>query len=199
MKAIQREETGSRFTTNAAAKFSTLNTYGWWNNANITINDLFLAAAYSAQSGKAPSDGKFAGQQIAKAIQPDAYDQMIMGLLQISQQEQDASFKNTSKIITTGKIDRRVLYDNALIFASVTKNKVGNLAETGCGDWSFKAVARAACKHLGGCNYNYGANNGNYCTKICTHYNEFAGTNYDCANASSLMEANGDDGKCTLK
>lgn len=199
MKAIQSEETGSRFLTFAGQKFEMLNTYGWWNRTDISKNDLFLAAAYSAQSGNAPSDGRFANEHIAKAIQPGAYDQMIMGMLQVSQQEQDASFKNTSKVITAGKIDRRVIYDNALIFASVTKNKVGNLAETGCGDWSFKAVARAACKHLGGCNYNYGANNGNYCTKICNHYNDFAGTKYDCNSAASLMENNGDDGKCTLK
>lgn len=199
MKAIQTEETGDRLVNYAKTNFKFINTYGWWNTDKATQLDYFNAAAYSAQSGYAPPDSKFAGIRIAKPIQPDAYDQMIMGLLQISQQEQDLSFKNTSKVITSGKIDRRILYDNALIFASVTLNKVGNLAETGCGDWSLKAIARAACKHLGGCNYNYGANNGNYCTKICDHYNSFAGTHYNCGSAASLMVANGDDGQCTLK
>lgn len=199
LKSIQLEETGTITANFVQGNFTFFNTYGWWNNSKVTQRDICGARAYSVQSGIVPYDSKFAGTSCNNAIQPDAYDQVIMGLLQVSQQEQDLSFKNTSKVITTGKIDRRVLYDNALIFASVTLNKVGNLAETGCGDWSFKAVVRAACKHLGVCNYNYGANNGNYCVKICNHYNEFAGTHYDCANASSLLVANGDDGKCTLK
>lgn len=202
MKAIQSMESGERMQNYIKNRFRFFNTYGWWSDPSITQQDLFYLAAYSAQTGMAPSDTRFAGVRIAKALQPNAYDQKIMGLMQISQDIQDKTFKNTSKVITSGKIDRRVIYDNVLIFSSALLNQVGSLAETGCGDWSFRAIARAACKHNGVCRYNYsavGGKSGNYCIDICNKYNEYAGTHYDCGNAPALMDAEGNDGQCTLK
>jgi len=154
MKAIQEIETGERFRNYAAAHLKFINTYGWWNSDSVSENDLFNGYAYSAQHGTVPSDSKFAGERIATAIQPNAYDQVIMGVNQISQQEQEVTRKNTVKVLPNN-IDRRVVFDNLVIFASATLGRVGNATKTSCSDWPESTVRLAAEKHYGSCGDSY--------------------------------------------
>ena len=71
------------------------------------------------------------------------------GIFSISQWEQDVTRKNTVKFLPNS-IDRRVIFDAALIFASATINRVWNQAPD-CGqDWSNTAVGIAAAKHVSG-------------------------------------------------
>ncbi len=169
LKATQQEESGERYRSFVNSKFSLANRYNWWNEASVTQLDYFNGVAYYTQSGKGPADSKFPGVQIAKAAQPDAYDQQIMGSQQISQQEQEVSRKNTIKILPKN-IDRRVLFDNLIIYASITINRVGNSPHPNCNDWPEETVKLAAEKHFGSCNIGGGRN---YCTEIWNLYKSF--------------------------
>ncbi|MCX6731912.1 MAG: hypothetical protein NTV98_00015 [Candidatus Roizmanbacteria bacterium] len=168
LKATQQEESGERYRSFANSKFSLANRYNWWNDASVTELDYFNGVAYYTQSGKGPTDSKFPGAKIAQAVQPDAYDQQIMGPEQISQQEQDVSRKNTIKILPKN-IDRRVLFDNLIIYASITKNRLGK-APSSCDDWPEDAVKTVAEKHYGSCNIGGGRN---YCTEVWNLYKSF--------------------------
>ncbi len=168
LKATQQEESGQRYRTFATDKFSLANRLNWWNESSTSEYDYFTGVAYSAQSGKAPSDSKFPGKEIAHPIQPNAYDQWIMGPEQISQQEQDASRKNTIKILPNN-IDRRVLFDNFIIYSSITLNRVGSSPRTSCDDWPEETVRLVAEKHYGACAYS----GGNYCDDIWRLYKSF--------------------------
>ncbi len=169
LKATQQEESGERYRSFVNSKFSLANRYNWWNEASVTQLDYFNGVAYYTQSGKGPTDSKFPGVQIAKAAQPGAYDQQIMGSQQISQQEQEVSRKNTIKILPKN-IDRRVLFDNLIIYASITINRVGSSPHPNCDDWPEETVKLAAEKHYGSCNIGGGRN---YCTEIWNLYKSF--------------------------
>ena len=64
-----------------------------------------------------------------------------------------------------GNIDRRVLFDNTVIFAIITKNRLGD-PPTNCSDWPDDAVREAAEKHYGACSDNY-------CENILKYYREY--------------------------
>jgi len=96
-----------------------------------------------------------------------------MGILQISEWEQKVTQKYISSIIP--KNDRRVLFDNALIFAYLTRNRAGKPPKD-CDNWPDEVIKIAASKHSGnGCEYYYtqtGAS-GNYCNEVLTKYKEY--------------------------
>ena len=169
MKATQAEETGSRYLSFAKDKFSLANRYNWWNDPSVTTYDYWVASAFFGQSGKAPPDSKFPGQEIGTPLQPGAYDQMIMGPLAISQQEQDVSRKDTIKILPKN-IDRRVLFDNLVIYADITINRAGKSPRPSCSDWPEETVRIVAEKHFGACDAGNGKN---YCNDIWNFYKSF--------------------------
>lgn len=160
--AFQTQESGPYFNYNSpSSTIKIYNTYGWWKTG--TGNPCF-GLGYSTQSGLVPSDSVMAGEICRNAVQPDAYDQKIMGILQISQFEQDAVKKYLTGIIN-GSYDRRVLFDNAAIFAIITKNRIGSPPKD-CNNWSDDAIKTAAEKHYGSCGDNY-------CTNILKYYKQY--------------------------
>ncbi|MFH0979515.1 MAG: hypothetical protein V1803_01045, partial [Candidatus Roizmanbacteria bacterium] len=169
LRAFQTKESGVFFNfNNPSSIIKIYNTYGWWITG---AGDPCFGLGYHTQTGIVPPDSVNAGVRCRNAV-GDPNDLGIMGILQISQWEQDVSRKNT--IATLPKnIDRRVLFDNAIIFASITKNRVGN-PPANCNDWPDEAVLIAAEKHLGVCQYNYGNGNaGNYCKEILQLYKQY--------------------------
>ena len=142
LRAFQEEETGPwfHFDENPVP----YNTYGWWTTTS--PNPCYKGFGYDALTGYFPADSYDAGKFCMKT--PGA-NPGIMGLFAVDQLEQDASRKNTIAILPNN-IDRRVIFDCAVIFASITINRVGNQASD-CGeDWSDTAVSMAAAKHVSG-------------------------------------------------
>lgn len=168
--AIQAKETGPYFSFNSSASIIKIyNTYGWWNTGT---GDPCFGMGYHTQTGIIPQDSVNAGQRCRKAIGDQSYDQGIMGILQISQQEQDAVKKYVAPILPKS-YDRRVLFDNALIFAIITKNRLSN-PPSNCDDWPDSVILDAAEKHLGTCKYDYGNGSaGNYCTDVLKFYKQY--------------------------
>lgn len=141
-----------------------LNTYGWWKTAS--KGEICSYLGYSTQSGLIPADS--GGGSCGGGVQPDAYDQKIMGLMQVSEEEDTKTRKYTLATLPNS-IDRRVLFDNALIYAIATKNRLG-VTPPGCDDWPQDIVKLAAEKHFGACAYGAGKN---YCTEVWNLYKTF--------------------------
>jgi hypothetical protein len=104
------------------------NVYGWWKDAG---QGVCAGLAYYTQSGLIPPDS--GGGSCTNGVQPGAYDQKIMGMMQVSEQEEQVTRKNTIKILSKN-IDRRVLFDNAVIYAMATKGRAGKSPQTSCSD-----------------------------------------------------------------
>ncbi len=169
MKAIKTIETGQKLADINGTAFRTYNTFNWWNGT-VSLQQVCGGFAYSTNTGYIPSDSAYAGQKCAKGI---GTDQKIMGLMQISEWEQTVSRKNTTGVLPNN-IDRRVLFDNLIIFASITKNRVGSSPKNGCSDWPEETVKLAAEKHHGACKYDYGTGNaGDYCQKAWDLYQQY--------------------------
>lgn len=141
------------------------NTYGWWKTAS--QGQVCAALAYYTQSGKIPPDS--GGGSCTNGVQPGAYDQKIMGLMQVSEQEEQVTRKNTVKTLSKN-IDRRVLFDNAVIYAYATKARAGQSPQPSCDDWPQETVKLVAEKHYGACAYGNGKN---YCTEVWNLYKSF--------------------------
>ena len=153
LHAFQTQESGPFFDyNNPSSIIKIYNTYGWWQTG---AGDPCFGLGYHTQTGIVPQDSVNAGVRCRNAV-GSSYDQGIMGILQISQFEEDAARKYTTSILTKN-YDRRVLFDNALIFAIITKNRIGN-PPTNCNDWPDDVVRTAAEKHYGSCGDNYCAN-----------------------------------------
>lgn len=169
LMAFKTKETGERFKTGS---IKTYNTYGWWKT-----NNPCYGYAYYTQSGIIPPDSMNGGSTCAKPLGDQSYDQKIMGLLQISEQEQTAAYKY-QKDMFPNNYDRRVIFDNAMIFARITKLRIGTPPKD-CANWSDADVKLAAAKHSGGgsdtCNYTYSQSgvSGNYCTEILQLYKQY--------------------------
>ena len=88
----------------------------------------------------------------------------IMGLFAIDQWEQDVTKKYTVAVLPKN-IDRRVIYDSAVIFAYATRARVGT-PPTNCDDWPDSVIKIAAEKHYGNCTSNY-------CANILKYYNQY--------------------------
>ena len=161
LHAFQTQETGPWWPIDSpSSKVKIYNKYGWWLDGT---GNSCTGMGYHTQTGIVPSDAVDAGTVCQDPI-PSGADQGIMGILQISQEEQDAAKKYMTGTIK-GNIDRRVLFDNTVIFAIITKNRLGD-PPTNCSDWPDDAVREAAEKHYGACSDNY-------CENILKYYREY--------------------------
>ena len=139
LRAFQEEETGPWF--HYYDNPVPYNTYGWWKTS---AADPCKGFGYDTKTGYVPSDSYYAGRfcMITPGATPG-----IMGLFAINQWEQDTTRKNTVEFLPNN-IDRRVIFDAAIIFASATINRV---VEPECGEvWSDDVVNTAAAKHVSG-------------------------------------------------
>jgi hypothetical protein len=160
--AFQQAETGAWWTINSpSSKVKIYNKYGWWIDGS---GDPCTGMGYHTQTGIVPQDSVNAGVSCQKPI-PSGDDQAIMGLWQISKYEEDAAKKYIGKIIS-GNIDRRVIFDNAVIFAIITKNRVAGGPPSNCNDWPTDVIKIVAQKHYGSCGDNY-------CDKILNYYRQY--------------------------
>ena len=161
LHAFQTQETGPFFNYGYnAATIKIYNTYGWWTDGT---GNSCAGMGYHTQTGIVPPDAADAGTVCQNAI-PSGADQGIMGIMQISQYEQDA-VKKTIATVIKGSYDRRVLFDNTVIFAIITKNRLGT-PPSNCNDWPDDAIKTAAEKHYGNCSANY-------CTNILKYYKQY--------------------------
>jgi len=161
LRAIQEKETGAWWGINtASSKVKIYNTYGWWINGT---GDPCTGFGYHTQTGIIPQDSVNAGGRCRNAVGASG-DIGVMGLLQVSEEEQTATRKYTVSILSKN-IDRRVLFDNILIFAIATKNRVGN-TPSDCNNWPDDVVYEAAEKHIGvgSCSAQ------NYCNEVVRLY-----------------------------
>ncbi len=159
--AFQQAETGAWWPVNtASSKVKIYNKYGWWLDGS---GNSCTGMGYYTQIGVVPSDAVDAGTVCQNPI-PSGADQAIMGLWQISKYEEDAVKKSIGKYIK-GSVDRRVIFDNAIIFAIITKNRLGDPPKN-CSDWPADAIKTAAEKHYGACTDNY-------CNKVLNYYKEY--------------------------
>ena len=164
LHAFQTKETGVFFNyNNPSSIIKIYNTYGWWKTGS---GDPCFGLGYHTQTGIVPTDSVRAGDRCRNAV-GSSEDLGIMGILQVSQFEEDATRKYT-KTTLPNNVDRRVLFDNALIFAIATKNRIGDVPKN-CNVWPDDAVLDAAEKHIGvgSCNV------GNYCADILKYYKQY--------------------------
>ena len=176
LMAIRTEEGGNKFNNMSTSTTRMYNTLNWWNTSS--LGAVCDGLAYSAQSGLVPSDSIGAGQRCEMAIGSQTYDQKIMGIMQISESEQNSAAKYITNTIP-GKIDRRVLFDNVMMFAIITKNRAGSFPRPSCTDWPEETVKEVARIHASGsqgtCQYYYSQNgvSGDYCKEIWNLYKTF--------------------------
>ena len=162
LRAFQEEETGPWF--NYYDNPVPYNTYGWWKTSSA---DPCKGFGYDAKTGYVPADSYYANKfcMITPGANPGQ-----MGLFSINQWEQDTTRKNTIAFLPNN-IDRRVIFDNAMIFASATINRV---VEPECGEvWPDDVVNTAAAKHVSG---QYPCTNTTceqYCNDVLSLYKKY--------------------------
>jgi hypothetical protein len=163
--AIRTIESGAWFKNMTPTTTKFYNTYGWWKTAG--VGEICAGLAYYTQTGVIPPDstGAAGGTCSHAPFGGGTIDQKIMGLFQVSEEEEKVSRKNTTKALPKS-IDRRVLFDNAIIFASITKNRAGQSPQPSCDDWPEETVKEVAGKHYGSCSYP----GGNYCNEVWGFY-----------------------------
>jgi len=193
IKAINDIE-ALNFQTKVGSFFSLANTYGWWKKSGVDSYKLCAAFAYNTCTGAIPSDSNSAGYQ-CRVYQPGlcSSDIKIMGSMQISEWAQNTLFAKAKAIMKQDTIDRRVTFDAFVIAALYFKN-TSFYQGSDCNIWPLKNIVKAACKYQGKCANTYVSGNSvNYCQFVCDKYNQYAGTNYNCSTAGSLVS---NDGKC---
>ncbi len=170
LRAFHQQETGSYLPFNiSSSTVKIYNKYGWWIDGT---GDPCYGLGYDTLTGKVPQDSIKAGFQCRNSIGNQTYDQQIMGLFQISKYEQESSYKYLKDTFPKN-FDRRVFFDNAMIFARITKNRVGN-PPSNCEDWPLDIIKKVAEKHHGACKYNYGnGNSGDYCQQVLNYYKQY--------------------------
>jgi len=144
LRAFQEAESGTwfKYTDNPVP----YNTYGWWTTAGGP--DPCHGMGYDESTGYVFPDHY--NKSIFCMITPGANPGQA-GLFSLSQWEQDTSRKNTIAFLPNN-IDRRVAFDDTLIFASITINRV---VEPSCGEtWSDDVVRQAALKHNNSTTYS---------------------------------------------
>jgi len=162
--AFQTEESGAFFNpNNPASTIKIYNTYGWWNTG---AGDSCFGLGYNTSTGIVPADSNMAGTRCRNGVGGD--DLKIMGLLQVSEEEQTLTRKYTIKTLPNN-IDRRVIFDNALIFSIATNNRIG-VTPKNCNDWTDNEVQIAAEKHYGSC---YISATRNYCNEVLKLYKQY--------------------------
>ncbi|MBW7960607.1 hypothetical protein H3C65_03910 [Patescibacteria group bacterium] len=169
MKAFQYKESGDKFHLgDPPSKISIYNKYGWWIDGS---GSPCTGLGYYAQSGLIPADSVNAGGSCSSPI-GNPNDIKIMGLFQISEQEQEVAQKYITNTIP--KNDRRVLFDNSLMFAYITKSRVPGTPPPDCNAWPNDTIRMVAEKHHGVCQYDYGNGvKGDYCKEILDLYNKY--------------------------
>lgn len=169
MMAFKLEETGDwNFIKDNPTTIKIYNTYGWWQTG---AGDSCYGYAYDTMTGKVPADGSDAGRVCENPI-PASYDQQIMGLMQISADEQSATRKYTSKVLPKS-IDRRVLFDGALIFAVQLINRAGSLPMS-CDSWPDSTIRDVAGKFHGSCQVTENSSGRNYCNDVINYYHQYS-------------------------
>jgi hypothetical protein len=168
LMAERMEESGAWFNNLTANQVAYYNTYGWWQNAD--HGEICSGLAYYTQTGIIPPDSTSAGTNLCPhAPYVDGeFDQKIMGLFQVGDAEQTIAQK-TIKSVLPGKVDRRILFDNAVMFAIITKNRAGKSSTPSCTDWPKDTVTTVAQAHYGSCAYP----GGNYCTEVWNYYQKY--------------------------
>lgn len=168
LMAFKTMETGERFKNDSAATIKIYNTYGWWITG---AGDPCYGYGYSHQTGIVPPDSVSAGKSCNSAI-GDPTDIKIMGVISVSEWLQEVAQKYIVSIIP--KNDRRVIFDNALMIAFISKSQLGT-PPTDCNSWPDQAVRTAAEKLMGGvCQYYYSNGvSGDYCKQILDLYKQF--------------------------
>ncbi|MCL4364662.1 hypothetical protein M1328_05515 [Patescibacteria group bacterium] len=167
--AFKLEETGDwNFINDSASKIKIYNTYGWWQNGS---GDSCYGYAYDTMTGIVPNDGYDAGRVCEYPI-PASYDQQIMGLMQVSAYEQSSTRKYTSQVLPKN-IDRRVLFDGALIFAVQLINRAGNLPMS-CDSWPDSTIRAVAAKFHGSCQVTENNSGRNYCDDVINYYHQYS-------------------------
>ncbi|MFZ2206960.1 MAG: hypothetical protein WA061_06530 [Microgenomates group bacterium] len=176
LMAIRTLEAGNWFKNMSATTTKMYNTYGWWKTSD--KGTVCSGLGYYTQSGTIPPDSAGAGETCSSKIGLQTYDLKIMGIMQISEQEEQVTRKYTIKTLPKN-IDRRVLFDNILIFGIATKNRAGKFPQPSCSDWPQETVKEVARIHASGssgsCNYTYSQNgkSGNYCNEVWDLYKSF--------------------------
>ena len=161
LRAIQEKETGAWWSFNSpSSKVKIYNTYGWWITG---AGNPCTGFGYHTQTGVVPQDSVNAGYSCQNSVGASG-DIKVMGLLQVSEEEQTLTRKYTKPFIP-GNFDRRVIFDNALIFAIATKNRIGTTPKS-CTDWPDEVVLTAAETHIGrgSCSAQ------NYCKEVLRLY-----------------------------
>jgi hypothetical protein len=169
LKAIQYKETGAHIKNDlSSSTIKIYNTYGWWKTGT---GEPCFGMGYYAQSGTIPPDSVGAGGSCGPAY-GDPTDLKIMGITSISEWEQGVAQKYITSIIPVN--DRRVFFDNALMFAFISRSRVGDPPKD-CNDWPDDVVMLVAEKHSGTCDYYYSINgaSGNYCKEILDLYKQY--------------------------
>jgi len=168
LMAERMEESGAWFTNMTAQTTTYYNTYGWWTGAD--HGEICYGLAYYTQTGTIPPDSTNAGTEPCPhaPFGGGTYDQKIMGLFQVNEDEQKGALKYMKGILP-GRVDRRVLFDNAVIFAIISKNRAGNSPMPTCTDWPEETVKLIAEKHYGACAYS----GGNYCNEVWNYYKKY--------------------------
>lgn len=162
--AFQTEESGAFFNpNNSASTIKIYNTYGWWQTG---AGNSCFGLGYNTATGIVPADSNMAGTRCRNGV--GGPDLKIMGLLQVSEEEQTLTRKYTTATLPKN-IDRRVIFDNALIFAIATNNRIGTTPKS-CIDWTDDEVQIAAEKHFGSC---YISATRNYCNEILRLYKQY--------------------------
>ena len=176
LMAIRTRESGVWFKDMSPETTKMYNTYGWWKTASQAT--VCSGLGYYTQSGIIPPDSAGAGATCSSAIGLQSYDLKIMGIMQISEQEEKEYRKFTIDTLPNS-VDRRVLFDNILIFGKISKSRAGKFPQPSCTDWPQETVMEVARIHASGstgsCEYYYSQNgaNGNYCKEIWDLYKSF--------------------------
>lgn len=167
--AFKTEETGPRFKNDSSSTIKIYNTYGWWITG---AGNPCYGYGYYEQTGIVPPDSVNAGSSCLSNPVGNPNDIKIMGLFQISEQEQGVAQKYISSTIP--KNDRRVLFDNSLMFAYITKSRVPGSPPSDCNSWPDDVIKMVAEKHHGVCVYDYGnGTKGDYCKEILDLYKQY--------------------------
>ncbi|KKP67113.1 MAG: hypothetical protein UR68_C0040G0005 [Candidatus Roizmanbacteria bacterium GW2011_GWA2_35_19] len=173
LMAFKTMETGERFKKDSPATIKIYNTYGWWITG---AGDPCYGYGYSHQTGIVPSDSVNAGKSCNSAI-GNPTDIKVMGVISVSEWLQEVAQKYI--ISTIPKNDRRVIFDNALIIAYISRSQLGD-PPTDCNNWPDAVVKTAAQKLMGGvCDYYYSNGvSGDYCKQILDLYKQFKKEGY---------------------
>lgn len=172
LKAFQVMESGAYFSLDTPKeKIKKYNRYGWWVDGS---GDPCEGLGYYFQTGIIPPDSVRAGERCAPPVGRQDINLKEMGIFSITERDQETTKKYLKNDFVV-PYDRRVLFDNALIFAVITRNRIPGGPPPNCDKWPDEIVKIVAEKQAGQCNYYYSqtGRSGNYCQEILSLYHKF--------------------------